>query len=110
MRLRLLPPLAAFALLAAGCGTNGGESSKGNYPSGAKDTFQTGCEKEAAKSGAKGKVVEDYCACTFEYIEARLTYDEFKKADEQISDDKPTSPKAQRTMKGAIAHCRPKTQ
>jgi hypothetical protein len=107
VRLVLLPPLAALAL-AAGCGTNGGESSKGNYPSGAKKTFQTGCEKEAAKSGATGKVVSTYCACTFEYIEARLTYDEFKKADEQISDNKQTSPKAKRVMTGAIARCKPK--
>jgi hypothetical protein len=110
VRRLLLTPLATLALVAAGCGTDGGESSKGNYPSGAKDTFQTGCEKEAAKSGAKGKVVTDYCACTFEYIEQRLTYDEFKKADEQISDDKKTSPRAAKTMQGAIAHCRPEAQ
>ncbi|HEY3185386.1 MAG TPA: hypothetical protein VGJ77_21260 [Gaiellaceae bacterium] len=108
MRLLLLPSVAALALLAPGCGANGGESSKGNYPSGAKETFQTGCEKEAAKNGAKGKVVEDYCACTFEYIEARLTYDEFKKADRQISDNKQTSAKAKQAMTGAITHCKPK--
>jgi hypothetical protein len=108
VRLLVLPAVAALALLASSCGASGGESSKGNYPSGAKETFQTGCEKEAAKGGAKGKVVERYCACTFEYIEARLTYDEFKKADEQISDDKQTSPKAKRVMSGAIAHCKPK--
>jgi hypothetical protein len=110
VRRLLLPPLAALALLASGCGASGGESSKGNYPASAKETFQTGCEKEAAKSGAKGKFVEDYCACTFEYIEARLTYDEFKKADEQITGDKQTSPKAKKAMAGAIAHCRPKSQ
>jgi hypothetical protein len=110
VRRLLVPPLAALALLASGCGASGGESSKGNYPASAKETFQTGCEKEAAKSVAKGKFVEDYCACTFEYIEARLTYDEFKKADEQISDGKKTSPKAQRVMSGAIARCKPKTQ
>jgi hypothetical protein len=108
VRLLLLPPVAALAIFAPGCGASGGESSKGNYPSGAKETFQTGCEKEAAKSGAKGKVVENYCACTFEYIEARLTYDEFKKADRQISDNEKTSAKARKTMTGAIAHCRPK--
>jgi hypothetical protein len=106
----VLPLLSALTLVASGCGTSGGESSKGNYPSGAKKTFQTGCEKEAAKNGAKGKVVSNYCACTFDYIEARLTYDEFKRADEQISDGKKTSPKAQRTMRGAIARCKPKTQ
>jgi hypothetical protein len=110
VRQLLLPLLSALTLVASGCGASGGESSKGNYPSDAKKTFQTGCEKEAAKSGAKGKFVSDYCACTFEYIEARLTYDEFKKADKQISDGKTASPKAQRVMSGAIARCKPKTQ
>jgi hypothetical protein len=109
VRLLLLPPVAALAL-AAGCGTSGGESSKGNYPSGAEETFQSGCEKQAANAGAKGKIVRDYCACTFAYIEKRLTYDEFKEADKQISDQKQASPKAQKAMRGAIAHCRPKTQ
>ena len=106
----MLPLLSALTLVASGCGTNGGESSKGNYPSGAKKTFEGGCVKEAAKSGAKGKFVSDYCACTFDYIEARLTYDEFKRADKQISDGKKASPKAQRVMQGAIARCKPKTQ
>ena len=101
MRRRHLAIGAVAALCAlAGCGggDSGGDSSNG-YPKTVEDNFIKGC---SAQPGA----TEPKCQCALDKIEAKLSYDEFQKADAAAREGKNADPKAEQALQDAIKACR----
>jgi hypothetical protein len=78
---------------AAGCG---GDDTKANrYPAAVEATFMRECKRT---SGTRSTI----CRCAFDKIEARISYDEFKREDTAIA----AGAKPSRKFTDAIADCR----
>jgi hypothetical protein len=92
--------LASIAL--AGCGGDSSSSgTTGKYPKQVEQNFLRSCT-------AQPKANKAYCQCALSKIEDKLSYEDFKKADQAISGLNGAPAKAKRAFQSAVAGCRGK--
>src|SRR4051812_36273369 len=109
----LVVTLALLAALAApSLGTTGlaYSSSGATYPPAAVSVYMKSC-KAQARIASNGKIgaarIATYCGCTLRYLEARLTYAQYKAAGRAVVTLSGGSAKAKAAFKGAITTCAP---
>jgi hypothetical protein len=104
----LLATIAALAALAAPAAAQA--SSGATYPPAAVSTYTKSCKAEA-RVAAKGTLspakIATYCRCTLRYLEAHLTYPQFKAAGRAAVTLSGGTAKAKAAFKGAIKTCIP---
>jgi hypothetical protein len=96
MRTSLAALFLTGALCAAVAGCGGGDSSS-DYPAAAKNNFINACN---TSSGGN----KSFCNCTFDKIEATMSYAEFKKEDAAINEGRTPSKK----VSDALTKCQKK--
>ena len=83
-RLALLGVCAAAVLLLAACGNSGEPTS---YDDTVEENFTSGCEVAAQADSDIRPVAPRYCACAYERLVAEISFDDFKKLDDDVKDD-----------------------
>jgi hypothetical protein len=93
--------IVAAALLAlAGCGAS--SNNGGKYPKEAVNNFTKTC----VASGGGTNDVKDRCNCVIEKLQDRVSFDDFKKADEAIRANKQPEKKTIDAIDKAVSDCR----
>ena len=87
-----------LALGACGGGGSGNEGSDNEYPHEARPNFIDAC---VVQRGATRSV----CQCAFDKIQARLTYAEFKRADDAARLGRQMDAKARSAFSAAVTDC-----
>ena len=83
-RILLVTVCAAAVLLLAACGSSGEPTS---YDDTVETNFTSGCEKAAEADHAISPAAKQYCACAYSRLVAEISFDDFKKLDDDVSDD-----------------------
>jgi ABC-type phosphate/phosphonate transport system substrate-binding protein len=99
MKKALIVAVALTAL--AGCGAS--SSSNGDkYPQSAIDNFT----KQCVASGGGTNDVKDRCNCVIDKLQDRVSFDDFKKADDAIRTNKQPEKKTIDEIDKAVSDCR----
>ena len=80
----LLGAAVAIVVLLAACGNSGEPTS---YDDTVEDNFMRGCEVAAEADPAIRPVALKYCACAYERLVAEISFEDFKKLDDDVKDD-----------------------
>ena len=75
--------VATLVLLAA-CGNSGEPTS---YDDTVEENFMRGCEVAAEADSSISPVAPKYCACAYERLVTEISFEDFKKLDDDVKDD-----------------------
>jgi hypothetical protein len=98
MRRHLSIGLVAAACAIAGCGGDDSSSDNG-YPKEAETNFVNSCSSQPGANREK-------CQCAYDHIKAKLSFDEFKKADTALREGKDADPKATKALQDSVNECK----
>ena len=83
-RVLLVIVCAAAVVLLAACGSSGEPTS---YDDTVETNFTSGCEKAAEADPAIRPAAKQYCACAYSRLVTEISFDDFKKLDDDVKDD-----------------------
>jgi hypothetical protein len=91
--------MIATACALAGCGGGNSGGAGNGYPKVAEDNFIKSCSAQPGATEAK-------CQCAFDKVKAKISFDQFKKADAALRQGKSADPKTQQALQEAVKACR----
>ena len=88
----LLTACAALVVLLAACGSSGEPTSYDDKvePDGiptVEENFMDGCEVAAKADPAISPAAKQYCACAWDRVRKEISFEDFKKLDDDVRDD-----------------------